>query len=83
MRIVAELPRPDCKITIFSMNMKYLIKFEKGALEQTYKLSEIDITEGVNGVFKILDDEFITSVVQRFDFMRTDFHEAYKRNEYK
>ncbi len=43
MRVVAELPRPDCKITIFSMNMKFLVKIEKGKLEQTYKLSEMDI----------------------------------------
>ena len=82
MRIVAELPRPDCKITIFSMNMKYLIKFEKGTLEQTYKLSEIDMVEGLDGVFKILDEEFITSVVKRFDEMNSDFNDAYNRHEY-
>ena len=82
MRIVAELPRPDCKITIFSMNMKFLIKFEKGAFEQTYKLSEMDIAEGIDGVFKILDEEFIGLVVKRFDEMRKDFQNAYTRNEY-
>lgn len=82
MRIIAELPRPDCKITIFSMNMKYLIKFEKGVFEQTYKLSELDIVEGVDGVFKILDEAFIAKVVSRFDLMREDFGEAYERYEY-
>ena len=82
MRIVAELPRPDCKITIFSMNMKYLIKFEKGIFEQTYKLSEMDIVDGVDGVFRILDEDFIASVVKRFDEMRKDFQEAYTRHQY-
>jgi hypothetical protein len=81
MRVVAELPRPDCKITIFSMNMKFLIKFEKGTLEQTYKLSEIDMTEGLNSVFQILDEDFIATVIKRFDEMRTDFKAAYKRHE--
>jgi hypothetical protein len=82
MRAIAELPRPDCKITIFSMNMKFLVKFEKGTLEQTYKLSEIDMTDGVNSVFEILDEEFIATVVKRFDEMRGDFNSAYKRHEF-
>ncbi len=81
MRIVAELPRPDCKITIFSMNMKFLVKFEQGNLEQTYKISELDITGGINGVFQILDEEFIGVVVNRFESMREDFSAAWKRYE--
>ncbi|KAA8477139.1 hypothetical protein BDE36_2987 [Arcticibacter tournemirensis] len=81
MRIVAELPRPDCKITIFSMNMKFLVKFEQGNLEQTYKISEMDVTGGVNGVFQILDEEFIEAVVKRFEGMRNDFSLAWKRYE--
>lgn len=82
MRVVAELPRPDCKITIFSMNMKYLIKIEKGTYEQTYKLSELDFPEGVDGIFKVLDENFMASVLARFDQMRKDFGEAYNRAEY-
>lgn len=81
MRIVAELPRPDCKITIFSMNMKFLVKFEQGNLEQTYKISEMDVTGGVNGVFQILDEEFIEAVVKRFEGMKNDFSLAWKRYE--
>ena len=82
MRVVAELPRPDCKITIFSMNMKFLVKIEKGRLEQTYKLSEMDMLDGVNSVFEILDEEFIDAAVKRFDEMNTDFNAAYKRHEF-
>ena len=82
MRVVAELPRPDCKITIFSMNMKFLVKFEKGTYEQTYKLSEIDMLDGVNSVFELLDEEFIATVVARFDAMRSDFLDTYKRHEF-
>lgn len=82
MRVVAELPRPDCKITIFSMNMKYIVKFEQGILEQTYKLSEIDVIDGVNSVFQILDEEFIAAVIARFKVMAEDFKAAYQRHEY-
>ena len=76
------MPHPACKISIFSMNGKFLIKFEQGGLEQTYKLSEADVVDGVNGVFQILDDDFIETVVERFKGMRTDFNDAYKRHEY-
>jgi hypothetical protein len=82
MRVVAELPRTDCKITIFSMNMKYIVKFEQGVLEQTYKLSEVELLDGVNSVFEILDEEFITTVVERFKIMALDFKAAYQRHEY-
>lgn len=81
MRVVAELPRPDCKITIFSMNSKFIIKFEKGNLEQTYKLAEIDLLNGLNGVFELLDEEFISTVVSRFESMNDDFSKTWHRYE--
>jgi hypothetical protein len=79
MRVVAELPHPECKITIFSMNNKYIIKFEQGTLEQTYKLAEMDILNGVNGVFEIIDDQFIQTVLERFIAMRADFIGTYNK----
>lgn len=79
MRILAELPNPNCKISIFGMNQKYIIKFEQGNLEQSYKIAEADIVNGVNGIFEILDEEFINRVVQNFDLMRSGFNEIYKR----
>ncbi len=82
MRILAELPHPDCKITLFNMNQKYIIKFEQGSLEQSYKLSELDLTGGgANEIFQIIDEEFIATVVERFKTMRTDFSLAYKRQQ--
>ncbi len=79
MRVIAELPHPDCKISIFSMNNKFLIKFEQGTLEQTYKLAEIDVLNGVNGVFEVLDEVFISTVLERFRTMRIDFNDTWKR----
>lgn len=81
MRVIAELPHAICKITIFSMNQKFIIKLEKGVYEQSYKVSEIDMTDGVNGVFKILDDEFMNTVAERFKQMRADFGAAFNRYE--
>ncbi len=70
MRVLAELPHKDCKITIFGMNQKYIIKFEQGTLEQSYKLAEADVVGGVNGVFEMLDEDFIQNVVALFADMR-------------
>lgn len=81
MRIVAELPHPDCKISIFSMNQKFIIKFEQGTLEQSYKISETDIIGGVNGIFELIDESFIKQVVEQFGVMRKSFLQAYSRYE--
>ncbi len=81
MRIIAELPHPDCKISIFSMNQKFIVKFEQGVLEQSYKLAETDVIGGVNGVFELLDEEFIAEVVAQFKVMRQSFMNAYHRYE--
>jgi hypothetical protein len=78
MRVIAELPHPECKISIFSMNQKYIIKLEKGIFEQVYKISELDVPDGVDGVFKILNDDFLKKASSRFKEMRADFNSAYK-----
>jgi len=83
MRVIAELPHPQCKITLFNMNQKYIVKFEQGSLEQSYKLSELDLTGGgANEIFQLLDEAFIATVVERFSAMRSDFSEAYQRQQY-
>ncbi|WP_316808672.1 hypothetical protein [Pedobacter agri] len=83
MRVIAELPHPECKISIFSMNQKYIVKFEQGTFEQSYKLAELDLSGGgVNDVFEILDEDFIATVIERFKQMRSDFTTAYKRHQF-
>ncbi|EDM38256.1 hypothetical protein PBAL39_01537 [Pedobacter sp. BAL39] len=65
------------------MNQKYIIKFEQGTLEQSYKLSELDLSGGgANEIFQMLDETFITTVVDRFQQMRGDFSAAYNRQQY-
>ncbi|MFN8407029.1 MAG: hypothetical protein U0X71_06065 [Sphingobacteriaceae bacterium] len=63
------------------MNQKFIIKFEKGIYEQTYKLSELDFSGGVDDVFQLIDEAFITTVTARFAEMKSDFNEAYLRFE--
>ena len=82
MRIIAELPHPDFKISILNMNQKFIIKIEKGSIEQSYKIPEMDLTDCVNSVFEILDEAFLKTVSLRFEEMRKDFKETYFRYNY-
>lgn len=75
MRVVEEIVHPSCKVTIFSWNEKYLIKFEQDVLEQTYKVSEMDIT-GLEDVRTFTQSPFIDKVLTRFDVMRKDLYET-------
>ena len=69
MRVVGEIPHPDCKITIFHWNNRYLLKLEAGLLEQTYKVSEYDISSE-DDLKKILNEEFIQQALERFQAMQ-------------
>ena len=82
MRIIAELPHPEFKISILNMNQKFIVKIEQGTLEQSYKIPEMDLTDGVNSIFELLDEAFLKTVAARFVEMRKDFKETYFRYNY-
>ncbi len=78
MRVLQEIPHPDCKITIFSWNNRYLIKVEQGPFEQTYKLHETDVTSE-NELYKIIDTQFIEEALARFVGMAETLQSAVHR----
>jgi hypothetical protein len=82
MRIIAELPHPEFKISILNMNNKYIVKIEQANLEQSYKIADIDLLDGVNSVFELLDETFLKTVGLRFIEMRKDFKESFFRYNY-
>lgn len=46
MRVIKEINLANAlKATVFSWNGKYIIKIEQGHLEQTYKISEMEIAD--------------------------------------
>ena len=79
MRVVREISHPDCKITIFSWNNRYLIKLEQGVLEQTYKIPEQDLL-GEEDLMTLLDAEFLHQAAQRFQDMGQSLYEARLRS---
>ena len=78
MRLVREISHPDCKITIFSWNNRYLIKLEQGLLEQTYKIPELDLTRDED-LLTVIDAEFLHQAVVRFQDMWQSLYDAKKR----
>ena len=82
MRIIAEVPHPEFKVSILNMNRKFIIKIEQGSLEQTYKIAEMDLVDGVNSVFELLDEVFYKTVSSRFTEMRKDWKESFFRYNY-
>jgi len=75
MRIIATIPHPRIKISVFQMNAKFLLKMEAGPYEQTYKIQEDEITS-VEQLERICNEEFMNTVIRRFESMMNDFEKA-------
>lgn len=60
---------------MFAWNMKYLIKLEKGLIEQTFKVPELEVT-GDEDIKKMLDGKFLDQAIRRFDEMEASLMEA-------
>lgn len=76
MRVVSNIPHKEFKITVFAWNHKYLLKFEKENLEQTYKISEFDLM-GEDDIQEVLNNEdFMNKVSIRFKDMQEDLQQV-------
>ena len=79
MRIVGNIPNPSFKITVFSYNMKFIVKIEAGPMSQEYKLGEDEVS-GLGDIKKILSEDFLRKVKLRFDEMFKDWNAAIEKN---
>lgn len=68
MRVVKEVTKGDIRVSIFSWNSKYILKYELGPMEQTFKVSETEILEE-SELDGFLEGEFLEEVKQRFKEM--------------
>jgi hypothetical protein len=80
MRVVGELNHPNCKITLFAWNNRYLIKLENGLLEQTYKINQYDIIDE-KALPSILDEAFVAECLTRFEEMARSLAATMERHE--
>ena len=72
MRFIKEIPNSFCKCNLYSWNNKFIIKFEAGMYEQTYKVSEMEVS-GQDEIEEMLGDSFMEKVINRFKQMSEDF----------
>jgi hypothetical protein len=80
MRVVKEIPHSELKITVYHWNNRYLIKFEAGLLEQTYKIQEFDISSE-DQLTNIISVDFLKAVITTFESMGHQFQQAVIRSE--
>lgn len=72
MRVVKELVREEIRVSIFSWNNKYILKYELGPMEQTFKLSEMDVLEE-SELDAFMEGDFFEEVKVRFEEMGNSF----------
>jgi hypothetical protein len=77
MRIIGEIPHPECKITLFHWNNKYLLKLELGPFEQTFKINEFDVSSE-DALKKMVNEDFISQAVARFADMSRSLADAWE-----
>lgn len=75
MRIIDSIPHPSISISIFNMNDKYIVKFEAGPMEQSFKF-HIDQIKSVENLKKTINDAFIETVRMRFNDMFLQMKDA-------
>ncbi|MFN5627677.1 MAG: hypothetical protein ACK48W_00190 [Bacteroidota bacterium] len=78
MRVIREFSVDEIKVSVFYMNQKFIIKFEKGNLEQNYKLSELDFMVSSDEQLEIMvKDKMIEDVRATFEKMNQNFYTTF------
>ena len=75
MHFISEIPHPSCKISLYHWNGRYIIKIEAGLLEQTYKISELEIGSE-DDLREVCSGGFMQKVLGRFEQMARDWELA-------
>jgi hypothetical protein len=77
MRVVKESNKEGIRISLFEWNNKFIIKFESGNLEQTFKLSAMDVLDEKD-LDSLMKQTFFEEVKKRFDEMHQSLQNATK-----
>jgi hypothetical protein len=68
MRIIDSIPHESMSISIFHMNDKYMVKFEAGPMEQTFKFL-VEEVKSVDNLKMKISEAFIEDTRKRFNDM--------------
>jgi hypothetical protein len=79
MRVIREFSVEEIKVSVFYMNQKFILKFEKGNFEQNYKLSEMDfIVSSDEQLEQMVRKKMISEVRTIFEKMNTTFYKTFE-----
>lgn len=79
MRVIAEIPHPACKVSVFYMNQKYIVKIEQGNIEIGYKISEIDyVISGLDTIVSIIEKNLLPGSLPVLEKIREVLSDALK-----
>jgi len=70
-RIIGRIPHPEFTISVFETSEKFVIKFEAGPMEQSYKFLK-DGLDSMEAIEQIFDDYYIDNIRERFNQMFLD-----------
>lgn len=73
MRILGQIPHPQLMISVFKSNNKFILKFDIGPFEQSYKFLESSEIDSLEAIQKIVTEEFIAKVFSVFDQMNESY----------
>lgn len=68
MRIIDTIPHESMTISIFQINDKYIVRFEAGPMEQSFKFFQTGVGS-VEQLKELINGEFIEATRQRFNDM--------------
>jgi hypothetical protein len=68
MRVIATIPHPSVTISVFMMNDKYIVKFEAGPMEQSFKFKTTEVN-GLDDLKEKINEAFVEKVRARFNEM--------------
>ena len=75
MKFIKKIPHIEVDISLYEWNQKFIVKFELNGLEQTYKVSQLDI-DTKEEVEAALTPAFVGHVVGLFQDMQDEWDNA-------
>ncbi len=78
MRIIGEIAHPECRITLFHWNNRYLVKLEKDYLEQTYKIDQFELSSEQD-LKALVNDAFVRGALERFREMEQSLAQSLQK----
>jgi hypothetical protein len=75
MKFIKKIPNVELDISLYEWNQKFILKFEMMGLEQTFKVSQLEL-DAHEEIESALTPEFLDKVQHRFEEMNDDWNHA-------